>query len=122
MNEWIDQTILETLKSRINLEDVIAETEPLVGQGRFRQGQKHDSLVVDVDRQLYYWNSKSDRPGDIFTWLMSVNDWEFKETVADVARRTGVELAPAEPRSPSPPPPPRPLSPNLPPDMAFSLG
>ena len=108
MNERIDETLLETLKSRVKLEEIIAETEPLVGQGWFRKGQAHDSLVVDVDRQIYYWNSQSDRPGDVFSWLILTNGWNFKEAVADVARRTGIELAPAEPQ---PPAPPRPISP-----------
>jgi DNA primase len=109
MNERIDETLLETLKSRVKLEEVIAETEPLVGQGRFRKGQKHDSLVVDVDRQIYYWNSQSDRPGDVFSWLMLANGWNFKQAVADVAHRTGMRLDLDQPRPPSPPP--RPLSP-----------
>lgn len=89
----------QTLKQLVKLEEVIAETEPLAGHGRRLHGRSHDSLVVDTQEQVYFWNSRTgDKPGDVFTWLMEVHGWTFAEARADVARRAGVDLPEARGR------------------------
>jgi hypothetical protein len=101
----------QSLKKLVRLEEIIAETEPLVERGRYWHGQNHDSLVVKPEEQLYFWNSRrGNRPGDVYTWLMESNGWSFAEALADVARRAGVELKPAQER-PARSSPPRALSP-----------
>jgi hypothetical protein len=103
----------QALKKLVKLEEIIAETEPLVRRGCYWHGQNHDSLVVKPEEQLYFWNSRNgSKPGDVYTWLMELHGWRFGEALADVARRAGVELEPTQNRpARSPPPPPRPLSP-----------
>jgi hypothetical protein len=96
----------QSLKKLVKLEAIISETEPLIGRGRYRSGQNHDSLVVDTHEQIYFWNSRSGpQPGDVYTWLMNLNGWDFRQALAEVARRAGVDLDPRR----LPPPPPHPL-------------
>lgn len=47
---------------------MIALSQPLVGQGRYLKGQEHDSLVVDVAEQRWYWNSQL-ASGDQISWM-----------------------------------------------------
>ncbi|MBE7556798.1 MAG: hypothetical protein HS126_37625 [Anaerolineales bacterium] len=102
----------QSLKKLVKLEAVIAETEPLIEQGRYLHGQNHDSLVVKPEEQLYFWNSRTgNKPGDIYAWLMELNGWTFAEALADVAGRAGIEL-PEKREQPARSPPPRSLSPH----------
>ena len=114
---------IQSLKKLVKLEEVIAETEPLTGPGRRLRGQNHDSLIVDIERQVYFWNSRTgSRPGDVLTWLMELNGWSFAEARADLARRAGVELPEKRDRLARPPPQllfPRTTRPRSPPPMAW---
>lgn len=100
----------QSLKKLVKLEEVIAETEPLTGRGQYWHGQTHDSLVVKPEEQVYFWNSRRDKPGDVYTWLMELNGWTFAEALADVAHRAGVDLK-QDRSQPARSPPPRPLNP-----------
>jgi hypothetical protein len=103
----------QSLKKLVKLEEVIAETEPLIERGRYWHGQNHDSLVVKPEEQLYFWNSRTgSQPGDVYAWLMERNGWTFAEALADVARRAGIELPEKGEQPARSPLPPRPLSPH----------
>lgn len=90
---------LDRLKSLLNLADLVAEQHPLTGSGRYRSGQKHDSLVIDTSRNMYWWNSKTES-GDILDWVgryhcdygaawNSHDPAQFKEAVRVLARLAG---------------------------------
>ena len=53
------------------IEKIIAEDQELRGNGRWLRGSTNDSLVVDTEKQLFYFNSK-DISGNSFTWLTKI--------------------------------------------------
>jgi len=85
---------IEAVKDANPIEGVIEETEPLTRHGRYWRGTKHDSLVVDVKKQAYFWNSKgTDEQGDVITWLVTRGRCQdFKDAVEFLSRRSGLPL------------------------------
>ena len=63
--------LVAELKARLKVEDVIsssgAEFE-LTSRGRERQGVRHDSLKVRVDKQFWKWHSQG-IGGDVLSWI-----------------------------------------------------
>jgi twinkle protein len=53
------------------LEEVVSIDQELTGSGRWLKGSTNDSLVVDKDRQLFFWNSKG-ISGDVYIWLTKI--------------------------------------------------
>jgi DNA primase len=51
--------------------DVIAEDYTIVGTGRYKKTDEHDSLVIDTIKDVFYWNSK-DIAGDLFDWYVKI--------------------------------------------------
>jgi len=83
--------IIEQVKQANRIEEVIEETgSPLGGSGRYRRGVENDSLVVDVEKQAYWWNSRGEA-GDVIHWVMRRLGLDFKAAVAWLARRAGME-------------------------------
>jgi hypothetical protein len=56
------------------LEDIISEDYTLRGSGNYLRSLEHNSLVVDVNKQIWYWNSKG-IAGDMFDWLIRVRGY-----------------------------------------------
>ncbi len=69
-----NESRVEQIKSQLPLESLIQLTQPLVGSGRYLKGEQHDSLVVDIEEQQFYWNSRS-QSGDQISWIQN----EFPE-------------------------------------------
>ena len=82
----------DDIKEATKIEDIINENEPLVERerGRYRKGKSHDSLVVDLHRQYYMWNSKNEA-GDVYTWLRLHRGMDHKEAMVYLAKRYGLE-------------------------------
>jgi DNA primase len=83
----------DDVKQAVQIEDIIHEDEPLTEhkRGRYRRGRNHDSLIVDVQRQCYWWNAHGEQ-GDVYTWLQLHRGLEFGEAVAYLATRCGLEV------------------------------
>jgi hypothetical protein len=90
---------IDRLKSLVHIADLIGETYPLIGSGRYRKSREHDSLVVDTLQDEYWWNSHSEL-GDVIDWvgrhcLSFDNAWnshdpaQFKEALSWLARWAG---------------------------------
>ena len=58
----------------MRLEDVISEDYTLRGRGRYLKSVEHDSLVIDVRKQIFYWNSK-EIVGDVYAYLTRVRGY-----------------------------------------------
>jgi 5S rRNA maturation endonuclease (ribonuclease M5) len=72
--------IVERVKAANPIEVVMeADGIGLGGHGRYRRSKEHDSLIVDVNKQYFVWNS------------MSHHGWDFKQAVEDLARRANIE-------------------------------
>jgi hypothetical protein len=105
-------TDIERLKSLIHLPDLVGETFPLAGSGRYRKTKEHDSLVVDTLKEEYWWNSHNEH-GDAIDWvgrhrLNFDSSWNshdpamFKEAVTWLARWAGQpepEFHPEDPQA-----------------------
>lgn len=92
-------TDIDRLKSHVSLADLVSETYPLIGSGRYRKAKEHNSLVIDTVLNQYWWNSKGDA-GDAIDWtgryrLNFDSTWNshdpamFKEAIIWLARWAG---------------------------------
>lgn len=102
--------LIERIKEHVAIEDIVAETEPLRGRGRYLSGAEHDSLVVDRQEQSYFWNGHirdgwEDR-GDVVDWVghrrygraWDPRDGEMlRPVLQELAGRAGIELHPPTP-------------------------
>jgi DNA primase len=60
------------------LESIISRDQELVCRGRWLHGANNDSLVVDCERQIFFWNSRG-VVGDIYTWLTEIKGMSYSE-------------------------------------------
>jgi hypothetical protein len=65
-NEWVERGT--KVLGRVSLEEVISLYQTLYGSGRYRTSDEHDSLKIDTDTNIYFWNSKGER-GNAISWL-----------------------------------------------------
>jgi len=63
------------------LESIISKDQELEGNGRWLHGVINDSLVVDVEKQVFFWNSR-DIAGDVYVWLTRVKGMSYEEAKA----------------------------------------
>lgn len=83
----MNDDIVAQVKSANPIQDVIEQTYPLQRQhGRYLRAREHDSLVVDTQKQMYTWNSKSES-GDVIDWTINRNGYDFKTAVEQLCRR-----------------------------------
>lgn len=61
----------------MNLQELISRDYELKGGGKYLRAIKHDSLVIDKERQLFFWNSKNIN-GDAFDWLTKIKGWSIE--------------------------------------------
>lgn len=88
---------IELIKQKINIVDLIQEYLPLKKSGiNFKTScpfhtEKTPSFFVSAERNIFrcFGCGKS---GDIFTFLMEKEGWEFKETLEVLSKRVGVTL------------------------------
>jgi DNA primase len=94
---------LEQIRSSNRIEEIIGSQFTLKKQSsRTFHTQEHDSLVVFVDTQSYYWFSR-DEGGDVFDWVgcevlgngtawNNCNPEQFWEAVKWLAHRVGISI------------------------------
>jgi len=86
----------------VDLVDLVGQSFTIVGSGRYLSTKEHDSLVIDVERQKFYWNSRGVW-GDAYDWLMKVigiSYWEAREFLgeAELPSPPRIEKKPERPR------------------------
>jgi hypothetical protein len=80
------------LKRANRLEEVIQEAgHQLKGRGKYLNGVEHDSLVVNLEDQLYFWNSMGHN-GDVINWLENTQGMTFQDALRWLANRAGIAL------------------------------
>jgi DNA primase len=60
------------------LERVIEQDQTLEGHGRWKRGSENSSLVVDCEKQIFYWNSKG-VSGNVYIWLTKIKGFNHNE-------------------------------------------
>ena len=87
----------DEIKAKVDLVEVVASYLPLKKSGRNFSalcpfhGEKTPSFMVSAERQAYKCFGCGES-GDVFTFLEKMEGWDFRETLEELAKRTGVKL------------------------------
>ncbi len=94
---------VEEVKARLDIIDVISKHVELRRAGRNYKAlcpfhsEKTPSFVVFPDTQTWRCFGACAEGGDVYSFLMKKNGWDFGETLRNLAEQTGVELKPRTP-------------------------
>lgn len=97
-------SVTDEIKSRLDIVDVVSETVQLRRSGRnytgfcpFHQNTRTPAFVVFPETQTWRCFGACADGGDVFSFVMKKEGWDFKEALRNLAQRAGVQL-----REPSP--------------------
>lgn len=97
---------IEEIKSRIDIVDLIGESVKLRRSGRNHAGlcpfhsEKTPSFMVSQERQSWRCFGQCNEGGDVFSFVMKKEGWDFPETLRHLAQRAGVTLQEFHPTKP----------------------
>jgi len=95
---------IDEIKSRIDIVDLVSETVKLRRTGKNYAGlcpfhnEKTASFIVSPDRQTWRCFGQCNEGGDIFSFVMKKEGWNFAEALRYLADRAGVQLEAFTPR------------------------
>lgn len=96
--------VTEEIKARIDIVDLISETVQLRKAGSsysgmcpFHDNKRTPAFAVFPDSGTWRCFGQCNEGGDIFSFVMKKEGWDFKETLEHLAKRAGVELRPQTP-------------------------
>ncbi len=96
--------VTDEIKSRLDIVDLISETVSLRRSGRsyagfcpFHHNTRTPAFFVFPETQTWRCFGACAEGGDIFSFVMKQNGWDFKEALQNLAKRAGVELEPRKP-------------------------
>ena len=99
-------SVIDEIKDRIDIVDLVSESVELRRAGRnytgfcpFHHNVNTPSFVVFPDTQTWKCFGECDDGGDVFSFVMKREGWEFSEALRVLAERTGVQLKPLTPQA-----------------------
>ncbi|HUM70022.1 MAG TPA: DNA primase, partial [Chloroflexota bacterium] len=91
--------VTQEIKSRLDIVDIVSETVTLRKSGRnyagfcpFHANSRTPAFFVFPETQTWRCFGACAEGGDVFSFMMKRQGWEFKETLEHLAQRAGVEL------------------------------
>jgi DNA primase len=97
-------SVTDEIKSRIDIVDLVSESVPLKKSGKsysgfcpFHPNTRTPSFVVFPDTGTWRCFGQCNEGGDIFSFTMKKQGWDFSETLKYLADKAGVQLKPQTP-------------------------
>ncbi|NIM92844.1 MAG: DNA primase [Anaerolineales bacterium] len=96
-------SVVDEIKDRVDIVDVISETVKLKKSGKnftgfcpFHPNTRTPAFVVFPETGTWRCFGACSEGGDVFGFLMKKEGWDFPEALSYLANRTGVELRPRD--------------------------
>jgi DNA primase len=93
-------TAIDDIKSRLDIVDVVSEYMPLRKAGSslsgfcpFHPNTRTPAFAVFPNTQTWHCFGACSEGGDVFSFVMKKEGWDFKETLVHLAAKAGVDLA-----------------------------
>lgn len=97
-------SVTDEIKSRLDIVDVISDSVQLRKSGSsysgfcpFHSNTRTPAFVVFPNSQTWRCFGACAEGGDLFSFVMKKEGWDFKEALTHLARQAGVELTPQSP-------------------------
>lgn len=97
-------SVTDEIKSRLDIVDIVSDYVPLRKSGTsltgfcpFHTNTRTPAFVVFPNTQTWRCFGACAEGGDIFSFVMKKEGWDFKEALTVLAKRAGVELTPLSP-------------------------
>ncbi len=93
-------SVVEEIKERLDIVELISEHVQLKRAGHNYKGlcpfheERTPSFVVFPDTHTWHCFGACSEGGDVFTFVMKQEGWDFRTALEELARRAGVELRP----------------------------
>jgi DNA primase len=99
-------TVTQEVKSRLDIVDIISEQVNLRRSGRnyagfcpFHSNTRTPAFYVFPETQTWHCFGECSEGGDIYSFVMKKEGWDFREALEYLAKRAGVELEEPDPEA-----------------------